>query len=228
MCQTSIYDRWHRLKQKCYNPNDKSYKSYGGRGITMDEEWKDNFESFHADMSETYFEGAILSRLDVEQNFTKSNCFWVDKKDRQHVHKHASKHKASATPIYKVWQSMKARCRNPNNVNYHNYGGRGITYDSKWEQFEGFYDDMGSSYEKGLTLERVDNDLGYCKSNCDWVSQVKQGRNRRCVVLNEDAVKKIKKLYNEGMRPRFIAENLGYTRGLVYSVVYEASWIGVE
>lgn len=91
------------------------------------------------------------------------------------IHK---KHGMYLSPIYGIWQSMVDRVKNKKNHNYHNYGGRGITVCDKWLTFEGFYEDMGDRPE-GLTLDRIDNDLGYCKENCHWVTQKEQCNNTR-------------------------------------------------
>lgn len=88
------------------------------------------------------------------------------------------KHGKSEDTIYHVWRSMKARCSNPNNQAYDNYGARGITYDSRWESFTEFYNDMGDIPEN-CTLERVDVNGNYCKENCVWADQTQQCFNRR-------------------------------------------------
>ena len=90
-----------------------------------------------------------------------------------------SKHGMCKTKIYGVWQGMKTRCTNFKAINYHNYGGRGISYDPNWEIFKNFYKDMGDSYKSGLTLEREKNDLGYFKGNCKWVTPKQQNLNMR-------------------------------------------------
>ncbi|MCY9757688.1 hypothetical protein M5X00_26020 [Paenibacillus alvei] len=81
--------------------------------------------------------------------------------------------------FYEAWQNMKKRCNNPKSANYKYYGGRGITYDSKWETIEGFYQDMFSTWKEGLTLDRVEVDGHYCKDNCRWVPFIDQCYNRR-------------------------------------------------
>lgn len=91
----------------------------------------------------------------------------------------AVKHNAIGTREYITWTNIKARCTNPNNSSYHNYGGRGITVCDKWlESFENFYEDMGNC-PKGFSIERVNNDKGYNKNNCIWASSKTQSMNRR-------------------------------------------------
>ena len=88
-------------------------------------------------------------------------------------------HGKKGTRIYSIWESMKKRCRLSSNSSYENYGGRGIAYDERWEQFENFYADMGEPPSESHTLDRCDNDLGYSKSNCRWATQTEQCLNKR-------------------------------------------------
>lgn len=91
----------------------------------------------------------------------------------------AVKHNAIGTREYITWTNIKARCTNPNNNSYYNYGGRGITVCDKWlESFENFYEDMGNC-PKGFSIERVNNNKGYNKNNCIWASSKTQSMNRR-------------------------------------------------
>lgn len=89
-------------------------------------------------------------------------------------------HRMSKHPAYAVWRSMCDRCRLPTHQAYANYGGRGITVCPEWaESFENFWSDMAEGYSKGLSLDRIDNNEGYSKSNCRWVNMKVQGRNKR-------------------------------------------------
>lgn len=117
-------------------------------------------------------------------------------------------HGLSSTNFYKVWQGMKTRCTNHKSINFHNYGGRGISYDIKWEQFENFYRDMFSGYEDGLTLERKNNFKGYSKENCEWVTPKEQNKNMRCNVYIDYQGNKLS--------PTTIAEMTGLTRYAIY------------
>lgn len=85
----------------------------------------------------------------------------------------------SQTPFYRVWVNMKARCTKPSHTLYKWYGGRGVTMCEKWSAFLSFYDDMHKGYAKGLQLDRIDNEKGYSKDNCRWVTSSANNRNRR-------------------------------------------------
>ncbi|HEC64967.1 MAG TPA: hypothetical protein ENI23_06730 [bacterium] len=94
-------------------------------------------------------------------------------------------HGMTGTPLYKRWEKMKSRCLNPNTNVWHLYGGRGISVCWRWMNFVEFAEDMGDSFENGMSLERIDNDKGYCKENCKWIPLAEQGKNKRSVKLYE-------------------------------------------
>lgn len=84
---------------------------------------------------------------------------------------------------------MKSRCLNPNDDSFKHYGGRGITVCARWaHSFVNFYKDMGAR-QRGLTLERMDNNGNYEPSNCKWATRLEQVRNtRRCRILTINGV----------------------------------------
>lgn len=87
-------------------------------------------------------------------------------------------HRMSNTALYKAWAGMKQRCENPNNASYHDYGARGITVCMEWHDFEVFYKwAVEQGYKPGLTIERKNNDLGYCPSNCTLATRTQQNQN---------------------------------------------------
>ena len=90
----------------------------------------------------------------------------------------AVKHGMYGTPTYQSWADMKSRCTNDNTKSYKDYGGRGITYDLRWNAFENFLSDMGER-PKGTTLDRTNNEGNYEPSNCKWATKKEQANNRR-------------------------------------------------
>ena len=88
-------------------------------------------------------------------------------------------HWLTNSKIYHIWFLMKQRCNNPNKQHYHRYWWRWITYDKKWETFEWFYEDMKEWYKEHLTIDRIDNNWNYCKTNCRWTTQKEQCRNKK-------------------------------------------------
>lgn len=76
-----LYGIWCGIKKRCLNTNCKSYKDYGGRGITICDEWKKDFKTFYDwSMANGYQEILSIDRIDVNGNYEPSNCRWSDKK----------------------------------------------------------------------------------------------------------------------------------------------------
>lgn len=83
---TRLYHTWICMKDRCYNPKNKKYKDYGGRGITICDEWINSFETFS---NWAYDNGYIenvprgectIDRIDVNGNYCEQNCRWVNQK----------------------------------------------------------------------------------------------------------------------------------------------------
>jgi len=83
-------------------------------------------------------------------------------------------------PLYKVWNGIKQRCNNPKSTGYEGYGGRGISVFKEWnDSFEVFFIDVVKGYEKGLELDRINNNGNYEPSNVRWATRLQQMKNIR-------------------------------------------------
>lgn len=83
-----LYGIWHAMKQRCYNANRKDYCNYGGRGIKVCEQWRNDFSSFLQwamqsgyNYKASYME-CTLDRIDVNGDYEPNNCRWVTMKEQ--------------------------------------------------------------------------------------------------------------------------------------------------
>jgi len=91
------------------------------------------------------------------------------------------------TAEYKVWKEMLRRCENPNHRRYSEWGGRGNTVCPERQNFDVFIGDMGLRPSDKHSIERLDNDAGYCRENCVWATRKQQANNQssnRLLTLN--------------------------------------------
>lgn len=87
-------------------------------------------------------------------------------------------HGLSNSSTYKIWRRLKDRCLKETDKDYKYYGERGIGISDSWLIFENFLSDMGIRPE-GLQIDRIDNNAGYYKENCRWVTPKENCNNRR-------------------------------------------------
>jgi len=166
-----LYSLWKSTRQKCQNPSNKSFKSFGERGILFHEDWN-NFDVFSAwALANGYTQGKTIELINKDASFSPENCFFSTK--FQH-------HGMSQSRLYTEWRMMLNRCNYPSHKSYSDYGGRGIKVCAEWQDFLAYKDwALANGYNDDLTIDRIDVDGNYEPSNCRFVDMVTQCNNRR-------------------------------------------------
>jgi hypothetical protein len=90
-------------------------------------------------------------------------------------------HGMSSKPEYHIWASMKNRCTDKQHMMREYYTDKGISVCEEWKEFKNFYRDMGDRPGPDYQLDRINNDLGYCKDNCQWITQKENLRKQQQV-----------------------------------------------
>lgn len=133
LSNTRIWHVYYSMLHRCYNENDSRYSDYGGRGISVCEEWKNSFDAFAKWAIENgYTEGLQIDRINNNGNYEPENCRWVD---------------------------IKTNCRNRRSNVIVSYKGKEMTLVEASEKSGLSYSTLRSRWERGIRGEALFNEL---------------------------------------------------------------------
>lgn len=114
-----IYNIWCGMKQRCYDTNCNTYSNYGGRGITICDEWKNDFKSFYDwSMGNGYREDLTIDRINVNGNYEPNNCRWCTALEQ------SNNRRSNHLVIYKGVEMTVKQLSELCNMKYHTLLGR--------------------------------------------------------------------------------------------------------
>ncbi|WP_163006084.1 hypothetical protein [Methylobacterium brachiatum] len=149
----------------------------------------------------------IVRGLHLTNGHTRS-CGCMRKEFRGPPRKHGHTVGKKYSLEYRSWSSMLQRCYYKKHIGYANYGAKGITVCPTWvNSFEQFLADMGPRPAKNYTLDRIESDQGYSKSNCRWATGREQAFNKKGVHYID--------IDGQPIPVRFAAEALGISHQVV-------------
>lgn len=125
-----------------------------------------------------------------------------------------------------IWRGMMERCSNPRCKEWKNYGGRGISVSKRWLSFENFIEDMGLPGE-GMSIERINVNAGYSRSNCKWIPRNQQNRNKRDTKLTEETAAEVSAVIQAGGVVKGVAMQYGISESHARKVSKGRYWKAV-
>lgn len=196
----------YEIMRRCYSPKSIAYKSYGAVGIKVCPEWHNRENFVEWCIENGYQKGMTLERIESKGDYCPENCRFGRTYLRSGIGQRATRVKmrqlkaekkkyaaitgrTNEDPLYGTYNGMHTRCENKKHSSYKNYGGRGISVCKEWSGKDGFFEfkawAIQNGWRQGLSLDRANNDKGYCPQNCRWVEKEDQPYNKRNNLLYE-------------------------------------------
>lgn len=161
--------------------------------------------------------------MSQQRNRGKGTATEAQKRHLEKVAAAKVTHGLNSHPLYKKWQSMKARCYRQSSLNYSCYGGRGIQVCAEWHSdFPAFYAwAMASGWAFGLQIDRIDVNGHYTPENCRWVTAMVNSQNRRNGKLTAETAREV---FHATGRLVDIGARFGISYSAVSSIKRRRTW----
>ena len=108
---TPEYRCWSAMKERCFNKNSKAYKSYGGRGITVCDRWRNSYKNFIEDVGLRPSNNHSIDRVDNDKNYEPGNCRWATRSEQQKNKRPSGTSKHKYVHFYKARNNWRATMR---------------------------------------------------------------------------------------------------------------------
>jgi hypothetical protein len=105
-----LHNIWNGMKQRCCNPKTRNYYLYGGRGITVCEEWRDSYERFREwALSNGYADNLTIDRVNPNGNYEPTNCRWATVKEQNNNKREPSEWKVPKNALFVQYKGESVR-----------------------------------------------------------------------------------------------------------------------
>ena len=162
MTDSPEYETWKGMKKRCYNDNSEYYHRYGGRGISVCDEWINDFEVFFSDMGERPDNSYSIDRIDNDGNYTPENCRWASRQQQ------ARNKSESDLTLYNGESKTLIEWCEDLNLNYRTVKSRLKT---GWSVHDALNKPTGSRGGKGMNTEMYLKGMRDCKEGKPHTSQ---------------------------------------------------------
>jgi hypothetical protein len=141
----------------------------------------------------------------------------------------ATKYEKSHPRLAGIFRHMMGRCYTQSNLDYHNYGARGIKVCDEWKNDRNKFCEwaLNNGYQDNLSIERIDSKKGYGPENCKWANAEEQARNTRRVKMTIEGARSMRKIYKES--PCYstilkLAKEYKVSDATVYLIIQNKTW----